>query len=227
MRLVLRIALNRQPGYRRLVSAVLLITFVATAAGIPLPVVPLGANSKNPNEDFICATSTCGCATAEQCWRSCCCHTLGERLAWARAKGVRPPGFAIAQARAAGHDLSWLEVRPGTQVKLVCRSGNCQKEDHRAIHSCCDRASHNFPAKAARSCCTTKHKADLARSVIAWQALKCGGHSMNWLAATPTLVGVQFDLRFKIAPSAWLRPSAPNVAGRLADLPSVPPPEWA
>lgn len=133
MRLALRIALHCRSGYRRAVSGVLLIVFVATAAGIPLPI---GVRQKKSNEVFLCASSSCSCQTAEQCWRSCCCHSFAEHLAWARANGVRPPAFAIAQARAGGYDLNWLDDRDTPQVQLAKHSkGCCKKTNVQVVHS--------------------------------------------------------------------------------------------
>lgn len=42
-------------------------------------------------ERFICESDACGCASAHECWTSCCCHSLTERLAWAIREGVAPP----------------------------------------------------------------------------------------------------------------------------------------
>jgi hypothetical protein len=227
MRLALRIALNRQPGYGRAISAVLLGAFVVTAAGIPLPLIPLAAKSNKANRAFMCANSSCGCVTAEQCWRACCCHTLGERLAWARANGVRPPDFAIATARAAGHDLSWLNGPRQAQVRLIGRSDCCHKPNRDGVHSCCHRAHRDTPPNTTHSCCSNEQNAEPQPSVIAWRALKCGGHSMNWLTAVPTLVNVRAEFDFEVAPPAWLQPLASDRAGGAADLPPVPPPERA
>jgi hypothetical protein len=55
---------------------------------IPIP-VPSSRTTAHPT--FPCEGGQCGCATAQQCWKSCCCHTLQERLAWARQHGVLPP----------------------------------------------------------------------------------------------------------------------------------------
>jgi hypothetical protein len=43
----------------------------------------------------------CGCATAEQCFTNCCCHTLAERLAWAKARGLEPAVLAALARRVA------------------------------------------------------------------------------------------------------------------------------
>lgn len=213
MRSAPRLALNRRPGARRMISTVLLIAFVATAAGLPMPT---GSGIKS-SDLFPCATSSCGCATAEQCWRSCC-HTFTGRLAWARANGVRPPDFAIAKARAAGDDLSWLDDRNESQGQIACHA-----------RSCCDRAAKDSAAMVVHSCCSTKQapKPVSEKTVGAWQALKCGGQSMNWLAAMRTLLNVQIDFNVEIVPPIWLPPPTSDHAQGRVDLPAIPPPKRA
>ncbi|MFO0789484.1 MAG: hypothetical protein U0805_08500 [Pirellulales bacterium] len=80
-----------------------MLIYATTAVGVPLPLV-VGASKSG--ELFPCADCACGCATAEQCWRSCCCHTLAERIAWAHEHNVRPPDYALAAARTAGLNLA-------------------------------------------------------------------------------------------------------------------------
>src|SRR5262245_30068896 len=91
---------------RRAISSALVVIYFVVAAGVPLPG---GSQPHDLSEDYPCAHCACGCGSAEQCWRSCCCHTLAERMAWAREHNVRPPEYAIAEARSAGVDLAWLE----------------------------------------------------------------------------------------------------------------------
>src|SRR5262249_1134203 len=92
-------------GRRRCANAALLAIYLVTAAGVPLPT----ARSAKSAERFPCESCPCGCDSAEHCWRSCCCHTLAERMDWARENGVRPPEYAIADARSAGINLAWLD----------------------------------------------------------------------------------------------------------------------
>ncbi len=54
------------------------IAYTVLALGIPLP-VPMGKAGK---EAYPCMNHHCGCQSAEQCWRNCCCMTLEERLFW-------------------------------------------------------------------------------------------------------------------------------------------------
>lgn len=63
--------------------------------------VPQVMYAKRSGERFPCEHCGCGCATAEQCWRNCCCFTPAERLAWAEKNGVEPPAFVVVAARKA------------------------------------------------------------------------------------------------------------------------------
>ena len=92
----------RQRTIRRLRSAsrlatawLLVATYSATALGIPIPLPSAVEIGGTP---FPCQAHRCGCNTAEQCWKSCCCHTNNEKLAWAAAHDVTPPAYVIVAA---------------------------------------------------------------------------------------------------------------------------------
>src|ERR1700746_3683145 len=79
-----------RPLARRCVAGLALVAYLATSVGIPLPV----AGGKERGQPYPCMDHPCGCATAEQCWRHCCCFTPEEKFAWAAAHGVTPPAYA-------------------------------------------------------------------------------------------------------------------------------------
>ena len=79
-----------------------LAAYMLLASGLPI-LIP-GASEKDLSQPFPCMNCACGCRNAEQCWRNCCCHTLTERLAWARENQVQPPDYVLAEARAQGID---------------------------------------------------------------------------------------------------------------------------
>lgn len=80
---------------------------------------------------FPCAGGMCGCS-AKHCWSSCCCHTLAERLDWARKNNVRPPRTAIKDAIRAGLDVSfWCEPRINPRRKQPPASKTAKH------HRCC------------------------------------------------------------------------------------------
>lgn len=80
---------------RRLVVATAVAAYVATCVGLPFPM----RVSKRGGGRFPCEDHACGCATAQECWEYCCCYTPRQKLAWAKAHGVTPPGFVLAQVQ--------------------------------------------------------------------------------------------------------------------------------
>lgn len=72
-----------------------LLCFVLIAGGVPLPEAPtFGQGGAYP-----CQSHRCGCSSAEQCWKSCCCFSHSQKLAWAKQNNLTPPAIAIAQVR--------------------------------------------------------------------------------------------------------------------------------
>jgi hypothetical protein len=81
--------------------------------GMPLraPVATSVPASKDRSQPFPCMDRPCGCQTAEQCWRDCCCFTPQQRAAWAQRHGVAgaiagidpPPERAAAARQRVGH----------------------------------------------------------------------------------------------------------------------------
>jgi len=72
---------------RCLVVLLTLIGYATTSCGLPIP----ACASIDHSQPFPCQNHRCGCTSAEQCWRQCCCFTLEEKMAWAKANGVEPP----------------------------------------------------------------------------------------------------------------------------------------
>jgi len=198
---------------RRLISAMLALMYIITAAGVPLPAGNLAFKSGGL---FPCSNDACGCATAEQCWRSCCCHSFSERMAWAREHNVRPPEFAIAEARAARIDLAWMNESTGAGAKSLC----CARELMADVPGCCH-------AKKACCCDHNEQQANESKSnrIIGWKALNCHGHSGLWLAAVPTLVSTNYVHTGAPALVEWVGPVLSEHADRTCDLPALPPPK--
>jgi hypothetical protein len=223
MRSVAR-GLCRWLGGRRCISMVLLVAYATTAAGVP---VSVGTRPRNSGELFPCMASSCGCKTADECWRSCCCHTLAERLAWASKRGVRPPAFVLAKARADGLDLARL-----TGSSNTCKSSTTCCMDN-VDETSCRRTTTSVESLTtqADACCESRHEeitsADEDDRIVAWRSLACRGQSMNWLAAAPTLILVRPDVSQGFPLIARLGPTESDIAGSIADDPAVPPPERA
>jgi hypothetical protein len=81
---------------QRLLAWCLIAQHMWLGTGIPCP----SCNNLSPTGDrFPCEQCGCGCTDAEVCWRSCCCFTNTEKVAWARKNGVALPAFVLAAAK--------------------------------------------------------------------------------------------------------------------------------
>ncbi len=78
-----------------------------------LGVVMIPQPARDLSRAFPCEGGSCGCASAQECWQSCCCTTVNERLRWAEDKGIDLP-FALLET------LS--EIDHATQPPRVCCS---------------------------------------------------------------------------------------------------------
>ncbi len=211
---------------RHIIGTVLLVTYVITAAGVPLP----SGNQAHTDELYPCANCPCGCASAEQCWRSCCCHTLAERFESAREHHVRPPEYAIAAARAAGIDLCWLGITTHRKSEATTPSC-CQRVADGSLPPCCQKRATATCCHEERACCqhTYNRQQTSPRTdhVIVWRTLACQGQSLNWLAAVPTLFKARPAFSHHLPLIAWLGPAASEAADHTIARPDVPPPERA
>ena len=205
----------RRPIGRRCVCALLLMAYAITAAGVP---ISIGSSPQKSGEMFPCMASSCGCRTADQCWRSCCCHSMAERLAWARKRGIEPPAFALAQARAAGLDLTLIATERDScdDESKCCRSDSLATAAGGKDRPCCSDQG----VQAASSDDREDH-------IVAWRALACRGQSMNWLAAVPNMIVARPGLSHETPLIGWLGPASSDVAGGESHDPAVPPPESA
>jgi hypothetical protein len=154
--------------------------FAYLLATLPLP-LPASVH-KDGGLPFPCQNHPCGCQTAEQCWRHCCCFTPEERWAWARENNVEPPDYAAKPAEPE------KPVEEGwNTVKLRDRTGG---ESKRPTKSCCS-ARQNRP-----SCCQPRpddsskqssRKSQPIRWVSAMSAWHCHGGPTLWLSVAVAL----------------------------------------
>jgi hypothetical protein len=176
---------------RRLVTGVALAAYLAVVIGLPVPAAPV----KDRRQPFPCQDHPCGCRTAEECWRHCCCFSPEQRLAWAQERGIEPPPYA--EEPAAG---GWHTARLRDQAGL--QTGSCPTCDSRAPQG---GNGSTVPASTPRGAyhqkagCCGKPLSDLqaknphhpSRPGLGWQcgvaALHCQGLSPLWVAASAVL----------------------------------------
>jgi len=86
------------PIARRVFSVLVLVG--VCAASLPLPVPVVAAVLKDRSIPFPCQDHPCGCRDAKQCWTTCGCMSMAEKLRWAESKGITPPSYVDTKARA-------------------------------------------------------------------------------------------------------------------------------
>jgi hypothetical protein len=80
---------------QRIPSWLALLAQAATLVGLPLPVE---AANKDRSVPFPCQHRSCGCMSASDCWRSCCCFSARDRLSWVRERGQEEPEVLVEAA---------------------------------------------------------------------------------------------------------------------------------
>ena len=241
---------------RRVITWLLVGLYGLVASGLPLPFgMPLPGESrggdrvaasrlaaKDRSRPFPCMDKPCGCATAEQCFANCCCHTPAERLAWARAHKVEPAVLASLEARVAGERLQPVVAVKGPDAPACCCATPAAASDPASSTttlasastlasqpSCCASPTASRTAEAAAAA-TTETDTDtdeppLRGKVVVLRAmLACGGLAAEWFALGG---GGLPPPRIEFVPRAGR--DEPLVAAdetpvRLATPPAAPPP---
>lgn len=167
---------------RRCIGWVLAIVYSATALGLPMPL----PNAEIVGETaFPCQGKRCGCRTAEQCWKSCCCHTASERLAWARQRGIAPPRelVALAVRESAAGESSASPVRSCCAAKRTCCESRSPTRVEAESSTAC---SHSLPEQAAQP-----NRQPTRPSGVVWisplDARGCRGEASAWITGPISL----------------------------------------
>lgn len=131
----------RRKSARRLVGLAVLLGVCAML--LPLPFAPLAqnANDKDLSEPFPCQNRPCGCQTAAQCWKKCCCFTDTQKVAWAKANNVKVPDFVLAAAKRE------------KDAPLKTSTASSKTTHASKNHSCCDKKS---SVATSAACCDKK-----------------------------------------------------------------------
>jgi len=195
---------------RRLLVWVALGTFVAGTAGIPMVVqVP---QDKDRSQPFPCMNRPCGCASAEACWRGCCCFTTSQKLAWAEAHGVTPPAFVVATA-------TGQTAGVGCSTKSVC----CEDSEHDLR----DLPSATSCRSVAKS--SPGHDVDSGSDdyqlvfVLADASRKCQGVAQLWLLLSTAMLTEPVQFAIDLHGAGDVTTFTPRLAS-ASFQPAVPPP---
>ena len=191
----------------------LLIALVVTSLGIAVPI----AVQNESDEPFPCIHCSCGCVDAETCWRSCCCHTTAQKLAWAREHGVIPPAFVLAEAE-----------KPACCQRKVARGSCCSARKvatcDRTERSCCEQVAQDSERMLTWRAPRETDKRGAA-SIVLLQALRCQGLGSSWTLLPPTIISP--PLQIDDAPNGLTEQVAlveESFTGQLPP-PDLPPPK--
>lgn len=204
---------------RRVIAALLAVYTVVVASGAPLPLAWVSMVTRPAlaeDERYPCESCPCGCGTAEHCWSACCCHTMAQRLEWARRERVRPPDSALEDAQRAGLDIR--EWRGGARFVVQLPVEEAADDSH--LPPCC---------RNAKACCSAKPQAAPKRErpapgVAILKAMACQGIAdvMLLFGEAPILGGPQI---VTCAATAYVA-DAPAPLWRSWTLePNSPPPQ--
>jgi len=237
---------------RRITTWLAILGYLLVASGLPLPLGGVASTAtdgaaakrlaaKDRSRPFPCMDKACGCATADQCFTSCCCNTPAETLAWARAHQVEP-----AVLLALEHRVSRLMHDPFAVAKAASKLSCCAASATEAETSCCATASPAaeigstltigsneesvtvFPTAPADDASTDRSEDDkpLGRSVTLRAMLACGGIVAEWFAAGAALPPPRVELTCVVSILDVCTPG--DEAGEcLCDPPAAPPPRAA
>ena len=143
---------------RRLVGLLALVGVLSSTCPLPL-----ARKAWQPGQTpFPCQSCGCGCTTAEQCWSSCCCFSLSERIAWARKHGAPIPESVAKRSKA--------HVETAPQVSRTCcaSSRSCCSSKPSATETRCTLAAAAADQGATESVRPSK-------LVTSLQAIECQG----------------------------------------------------
>jgi hypothetical protein len=194
--------------YRRSISGLLLVWLGLLQFPLPIGLRAAGTSSsdKDLSTPYPCMNRPCGCRSAEECWKSCCCTTKAERIAFVLEHGLEMPA-ALKEA----------DKEP--PAPRAC----CSKRSEDAV---CQSCSNEAKAPACDACRSAKKPARKGVLLLS-AALKCKGLTSMLMQFGGAVVPAN-------APLPELAPVAQGLMNLADDLrtgvslsPPAPPPRIA
>ena len=217
--------------FNRTLVWIVTLTHTLLASGLPLPFgagrgQDSGASVRHPvskdrSRPFPCMDSPCGCGTAEQCFESCCCHSVAERAAWARRRGIDADVVAALERRA-GAERRAAPVTGGGNCCTVAAAPPSRAAASES--SCCDQG----PGDAATDD-REPSEADPGDAVgPEWVTLRaylaCRGMVAEWATVGGALPPARVEAGSPPAPSGVVEVTDATVVSP-SRTPESPPPE--
>lgn len=199
----------------------LLVAAAFCAAYLPLP-MPLKSHAvKDRSTPFACQDRPCGCSTADQFWKRCCCFNTKQKLEWAKLHSVTPPAYVVA-------------TTPKTAEKKD-PGGCCAKKESATDSTGIDleaspialhdggavRCEHGEPVDADSD--STEERKQSKR-VLTLMDQRCQGQSWGWIFAPFVVLDQDRPSALRLEPGDWATPTFVERLSGLRIEPPEPPP---
>jgi hypothetical protein len=183
--------------HRRRIAGLLLVWLGLLQFPLPVPVRASrsGDSGKDRSVAFPCMDRACGCQSAEDCWKSCCCTTKAERIAYVKKLGIAMPD-ALRDA-----------------------------DENPAPRACCSKpATTECPAGSTCDKCEAKPWKPKKGVVLLTSMLKCKGLSAAWSLFSATVVSRPAPVLRLVHVEFGCVTLADDLACGIESTPPVPPP---
>jgi hypothetical protein len=148
---------------------------------------------KDRSTPFPCMLSRCACKTASDYWRSCCCHSLAERLAWARKRNIEPPPEVLSKA---------AEIN-ATEKRACCATDGSAER----VQRCCAKTAGSHAGCAD---CANEQPGDeflparTEAGIVSLDAKpSCSGVGDTWSGLPPVTTIACTTLTVELDPCGW------------------------
>jgi hypothetical protein len=182
---------------RRITTWLAIVGYALVASGLPLPIgfsapghesasSAKRLSGKDRSKAFPCMDKPCGCATAEQCFANCCCHTPTERLAWAKAHNVEAAVLAALERRVAAEPqkagsgcCAKKSAKPACSTPSLDLEGPEICSEYRSLAAA--------PAPMDQSDDEPENETPQPKVVVLRAMLACGGIVAEWFSCGVSL----------------------------------------
>ena len=209
---------KRWRGWARRLTG-LLVTVSLCASLFPLLIGTHSSAAKDQSQPFPCQSRPCGCRSAEQCWKSCCCFSNIEKLVWAEAHDVPAPAFVAEAAARESAVACHAGDGDGGSAHAESHSSTGPSADFHAA-ACCDVADSPAPQQHPAAPDRVQPEAVCVIGILMQQ---CQGQGAFWNALPWAVLPRDATIERQVDPIAWVRPESTGIAAAAGEPPRRPP----
>lgn len=226
---------------RGLLSLCVLMGICAMLLPLPIASLPQNSPEKDDSEPFPCQNRPCGCRSAEQCWKKCCCFNNVQKVAWARAHNVKVPDFVwtAAKKEQASNSLAISDAKRSAKKS----TGFCEHATKRSLtttnSSCCRKATDSHgglpDAESAgtfdssvvsgKTTCKSGSRASKSKWVLAFCAAECQGQGPSAFCFPTSIIAERIALVIQSVAEIETTPVESERLQKTSLRPPLPPPK--